>query len=647
MNRKPSRFILLAVSMVCILVVAACNCAPTLQYLVITPTTSTIAVGTTQQYTANGYYSNGSITPGLSVTWGSATPAVATINSSTGVATGVAVGTSTISAFALGITTTATLNVNQLTSIAITPLNQTIPVAGTEQYDAMGTFSNGSGTPTTSDITSQVTWNAGTATVASFSTTTPGLATGLAAGTTTINATLDGVTSNTTNLTVGSASTLVITATPSTIAVGNSTSFTVLEMDGGGTPHPPTNPVTWTSATPVVANVVANGTAAATGAGFTPGTTVITATESSTPPITGTLTLTVVAGTSKFAYVSNVTDETIGVYTATATTSPYLTANGSPVNDPPVLPRQILPSPNGQYAYVIGEQSYCSVYTITNGIPAFIPNSQLIGGAANWNYGAIDPYGRFIFEIDSGDGTGTYPNGTIYAFTINQTNGAITTVPGSPFTTNLSSGRSLVIDHSGQYLYATNYGNNTISAYQINQSTGALTPLSAGATIPTGKGPEIATLDPTGTYLYVANKTDNSVSSYSIGAGGVLTSLGPDTVVIGALSLINVKVAPNGNYLYVLDAGTPLTTPAVPGAVYGFTLTSGVPGATPITGTPIATEIAPTGMAIDPTSALIAVDNSGSNAISLFTIGSGGALTSQTPVATGNLPLFVIFSNTP
>jgi hypothetical protein len=54
---------LVAVSLVCVLILAACNCAPTLRYITISPATSTIGVGTTQQYTGTGYYSNGSITP--------------------------------------------------------------------------------------------------------------------------------------------------------------------------------------------------------------------------------------------------------------------------------------------------------------------------------------------------------------------------------------------------------------------------------------------------------------------------------------------------------------------------------------------------------------------------------------------------------
>ncbi|MGB2667803.1 MAG: hypothetical protein WAK48_27655 [Candidatus Acidiferrum sp.] len=63
MNRKTSGLTLVAVSLVCILILAACNCAPTLRYITVSPATSTIGAGTTEQLTATGFYSNGSVTP--------------------------------------------------------------------------------------------------------------------------------------------------------------------------------------------------------------------------------------------------------------------------------------------------------------------------------------------------------------------------------------------------------------------------------------------------------------------------------------------------------------------------------------------------------------------------------------------------------
>jgi trimeric autotransporter adhesin len=661
MNRKPTELALVAVSLVCIMLLAACNCAPTLQYILITPTTSTISVGTTQQFTATGYYSNGSTTPGFSVTWASTSTAVATIDN-TGVATGVAPGTTTITATALGITATpATLNVNQLLSIAITPATASVVAGGTQQYTATGTFKKPDGTTGTSDVTTLVTWSATPATVATIDNTTNiGLATGVAAGAATITASLNGITSNSATLTVGAAvaTSLVVTPATANIAVGNATTFTVQEKWSDGTMHNPAGTVTWTSDTPADAWVVPTSATTASAAGFAAGTANISATEGALTTTTPAV-LTVVTGTAQFAYVANANGtSSIGEYTVTATASPYLAPAGT-VPTPSYSPSQTVLDPNGKYLYLIATASNTSVTVfkidattraVTNA--GFTP-TVLDPSNPESTYGIVDPYGRFLYVVDLSDTA--VATGAIYAFQISQTDGSLTAVTGSPFTTNVNGPVSIIADHSGQYLYVVNNGGNTVSSYQINQAWtaagGALTPLATTPTIPTGTGPSFAATDPAGTHIYVPNNTDGTVSTFSIGAGGVLTNSGTTTVT-GSISVLNLAVDPTDKYLYVLDGGDPTTlpTPTV-GQLYGFTLTGGVPSATPITGTPIATGLAPTGIAIDPTSTLIAVDNSGDgvnpSTISLFTIGAGGALTSQTAVAAGVNPYFVTFYNAP
>ena len=81
--------------------------APTLSSITVTPANPTIQVGATQQFTATGIYSDGT-TQNLTsqVTWASTSPAVATIIANSGLATGVGVGTSTISATLGGVVST-------------------------------------------------------------------------------------------------------------------------------------------------------------------------------------------------------------------------------------------------------------------------------------------------------------------------------------------------------------------------------------------------------------------------------------------------------------------------------------------------------------------------------------------------------------
>ena len=89
---------------------------PTLVSIALTPASTSIFVGGTQQYIATGTYSDTS-TQNLtsSVTWTSSTPGVATITAA-GLATGVAAGSTTIKAASGAISGTATLTVTSTLS---------------------------------------------------------------------------------------------------------------------------------------------------------------------------------------------------------------------------------------------------------------------------------------------------------------------------------------------------------------------------------------------------------------------------------------------------------------------------------------------------------------------------------------------------
>ena len=181
MRRKPGRTALAATSILCSLILAACNCAPTLRYVSVAPasatifatavsstsgetTTTTLTPCTTQQFAATAYYSDGSQKDISSAAgWGSSNTSAATVDAtgfasvaSTVTATG---GTSVISATSGGASATANLAVNILTAIEVTPAAKTVPLGGTQQYTAMGTFNVAGGTTTTMDLTTQVAWS--------------------------------------------------------------------------------------------------------------------------------------------------------------------------------------------------------------------------------------------------------------------------------------------------------------------------------------------------------------------------------------------------------------------------------------------------------------------------------------------------------
>jgi hypothetical protein len=173
-----------------------------LSSITVTPATpAALPAGSNLQFTATATYSDGSTADISSkVTWASDTTGTATI-SSTGLATGIAAGTTDITANLFGVTSPAvSLAVISLSSIDVEPASPDgLAVGSTQQFTATGTYSDGS----TANISAQVTWASDTPSVATINST--GLATGVAAGTTNITAALSGVTSPVVSLTVTSS----------------------------------------------------------------------------------------------------------------------------------------------------------------------------------------------------------------------------------------------------------------------------------------------------------------------------------------------------------------------------------------------------------------------------------------------------------
>ncbi|MGB7547671.1 MAG: Ig-like domain-containing protein [Terracidiphilus sp.] len=154
----------------------------------------------TAQFIAIGTTSSGA-TENLTnaVLWSSSSTQIATIGVSTGLATGVSQGTSTITALysnpANGTTVTgiATFTVvggatQQYTAVAITPSSQALSASGqTGQFIALAT-SGSTGLQVDVTNSSQITWSSSSPSVATIS--GSGLASGVSVGTTTITALL-------------------------------------------------------------------------------------------------------------------------------------------------------------------------------------------------------------------------------------------------------------------------------------------------------------------------------------------------------------------------------------------------------------------------------------------------------------------------
>jgi trimeric autotransporter adhesin len=256
-----------------------CACAPKIKLSSITIASVTpqfLQLGTTQQFTATGVYSDNSTRDiSADVTWKSSNPTVATI-SNKGLITAVTLGSTQITASLSGITSAATtLPVVTIKSVSIeqkSPLK--ILVKGTQQFTAMATFSDNS----QEDATLLAKWASSAPTIATISAT--GSATGNSTGSANITASLYGVTSTPLILVVGTPST---TPTISSIAVsrgvvanlvvGSTQQFTATAISTDGSTADITSQAIWASSDQSVATVSPTGVVA----GITPGQTDITA----------------------------------------------------------------------------------------------------------------------------------------------------------------------------------------------------------------------------------------------------------------------------------------------------------------------------------------------------------------------------------
>ncbi|HTI64210.1 MAG TPA: Ig-like domain-containing protein, partial [Gemmatimonadaceae bacterium] len=225
------------------------------------PTHVDIAAGTRTQLTAITYDAANNILSDRAVVWASSNSSVATVDAS-GTVTAVAAGSATITGTAEGKSDAATITVTQATvaSVAVTPNPLTITVGQTGQLTATPHDANGNA------VTGRpVTWASANTAIATVS--DSGLVKAVAAGTTTVSATVDGKTGSTA-VTVGNIPVASVTVQPSStsIAQGSSVQFFATVKDANGTVVTD-RAVTWTSSNDAVAVVSPGGVVTGNAAG--------------------------------------------------------------------------------------------------------------------------------------------------------------------------------------------------------------------------------------------------------------------------------------------------------------------------------------------------------------------------------------------
>jgi uncharacterized protein YjdB len=227
----------------------------------VSPAAATILVGATQQLSAATKDSAGNTLTGRVVTWSSSNAAVASVNNS-GLVTGNAAGSVTITATSEGKGGSATITISNVpvASVTVNPAAASILVGATQPLSAVTKDSAGN------TLTGRVvTWSSSNTTVATVS--SSGLVTGRAAGSATITATSEGKSGGAT-ITVTPVPVASVTVSPASasIVVGATQQLSAVTKDSAGNTLTG-RVVSWSSGDTVVATVSPSGLVTARAAG--------------------------------------------------------------------------------------------------------------------------------------------------------------------------------------------------------------------------------------------------------------------------------------------------------------------------------------------------------------------------------------------
>jgi 6-phosphogluconolactonase (cycloisomerase 2 family) len=237
----------------------------------------------------------------------------------------------------------------------------------------------------------------------------------------------------------------------------------------------------------------------------------------------------VVDPSAKFLYVPADSGQIVGYKIGTGgaltaiTGSPFV-AGGN--NETAVI------HPNGKFLYAADGNNVdslpgpsISAYSIdaTSGALTAVTGSPF-GLADTPKFLAIDRTGKYLYA--------TAPDSdTVLAFSIDSSTGALTPLAGSPFAGGGPNPQDIAVSPDGKFVFVANNGDvdtatsGSVSAFSLNASTGALTAV-AGSPFTAGPNPKRLAVDPSGKYLYTTNEDSDNMSAFSINAGsGVLTAI--------------------------------------------------------------------------------------------------------------------------
>lgn len=190
-------------------------------------------------------------------------------------------------------------------------------------------------------------------------------------------------------------------------------------------------------------------------------------------------------------------------------------------------------------------------------------------------------------------------------------------------------------------VYVTNNGSNNVSGFTINSSTGGLAAI-PGSPFANVSAPSAIVVSSNGFFAYVANSQANNVTAFRLGTDGALmpgdsTPTAPNPVSVGTTPKA-LAISQDTRFLYVANSGSDSVT------VFSIG-TAGVLTRVPPTAThpnPVAAGgSGPLAFTTPPTGRFLYVANSTSNTVTAFQIETSGLLTQVPPAGPGTNPIAV------
>jgi 6-phosphogluconolactonase len=523
--------------------------------------------------------------------------------------------------------------------LAINPVNPSIGAGLQQQFRSTNIRTN-------QDVTASVTWSSSNTAVATISNSPPtnGLANSLAVGTATITASLDSLTTSTT-LTVTPATLSFLEVTPGGAGTtpGGTIQFTATGIFTDGTRQDLTNSADWSSSNTAVATISNSTGSKGLATAIAIGTTTITA-ASGTASGSANLAVTL-AGVPRFAFVTaeNVlTTANSAVYTyaidaATGDLRPLRSAVTGQI------PFDTVVHPSGKFVYVMNKTSPTSVsaYTLnqTDGTLTPISGSPFSAQSGNDLSGlAVDPLGKFLYVVGQPNQGGN----EIWEYTIDATTGALAFV-GTVSPVGLGD-NGIAMHPSGKFLYGLGFGLNgrLLFVFSIDPATGLLTQIPGSPfDAISGTTPNFVTVEPAGKFLYAAG---GDLVAYSIDStSGALTPIGAPSST--GLNVTSATVDPSGKFVYLPAPNTKNLFAYAINPTTG-TLTA-VPGSPfPVPNTSPANSGRPYTVSVDPGSKFLYLADPNFSLIGLYSINSAnGALTLTKVIESPNLPSSIATSS--